>query len=140
MEESAVDETLVRFIRGEVDPRVFPHREHVRMGFEMLRRHDFTATALHYSDALRKMTAKIGKPEVFHQTTTIAFLALIAERMQRDGAVEFEEFAAANRDLMAKTVLAGWYSPERLASEAARKTFLLPDQVGLRSDAAKPAS
>ena len=26
------------FIRGEVDPGRFPHREHVRMGFEILRR------------------------------------------------------------------------------------------------------
>jgi hypothetical protein len=32
---------LERFVRGEVDPAAFPHREHVRMAFEMLRRHDF---------------------------------------------------------------------------------------------------
>ena len=48
---------LARFIRGEVDPRTFPHSEHVRMAFEMLRRHDFAQTALHYSGALRAMTA-----------------------------------------------------------------------------------
>ena len=44
---------LERFARGEVDPRNFPHREHVRMAFEMLRRHDFAETVLHYSRALR---------------------------------------------------------------------------------------
>jgi hypothetical protein len=121
---------LTRFIRGEIDPRTFPHRDHVRMGFEMLRRHTFVETALHYSEALRAMTTKIGKPEVFHQTTTVAFLALIAERLQAGKQADFSEFAAANPDLMGKSVLRRWYSPERLASEAARATFVLPDLPG----------
>lgn len=58
---------------------------------------------------------------------TIAFLAVIAERLEADGQTEFAAFAAANPDLMTKSVLARWYSAERLASEAARRTFLLPD-------------
>lgn len=126
----APDVELLRFIRGEVDPRAFPHGEHVRMGFEMLRRHDFAETCLHYSAALRAMTARIGKPEAFHQTVTIAFLAVIAERLKAGGQTEFAAFAAANPDLMTKSVLARWYSPERLGSDAARTTFLLPDRPG----------
>jgi hypothetical protein len=125
---------LEQFVRGEVDPRVFPHGEHVRMGFEMLRRHDFAAAAFHYSQALRAMTERIGKPQAFHQTVTIAFLALIAERMQAGGQsasqqLEFAAFAAANPDLMSKSILERWYSPQRLGSEAARATFLLPDRA-----------
>ncbi|HEV2286029.1 MAG TPA: hypothetical protein VGR80_08300, partial [Steroidobacteraceae bacterium] len=72
---------LERFVRGETDAARFPHREHLRMAFEMLARHDFPESVLHYSRALRAMTARAGKPEAFHQTVTIAFLALIAERM-----------------------------------------------------------
>jgi hypothetical protein len=117
---------LARFVRGELDPRAFPHREHVRMAFEMLRRHSFVETALHYSQALRTMTEKIGKPEVFHQTLTIAFLSLIAERMYPDGQHDFESFAAANPDLMDKSAVARCYSPERLSLDAARRTFILP--------------
>jgi hypothetical protein len=120
------EEELRRFIRGEQDPRVFPHREHVRMAFEMLRRHSFVETALHYSQALRLMTEKIGKPEVFHQTITIAFLSLIAERMHTQQAGEFESFVASNPDLMDKSAVARCYPPERLALEAARRTFILP--------------
>jgi hypothetical protein len=118
---------LVRFARGELDPGNFPHREHVRMGFEMLRRHDFAETAYHYSFALRAMTVRAGKPQAFHQTITIAFLALIAERMQTDDAADFLAFERANPDLMDGSALARWYRPERLAMEAARRTFLLPD-------------
>ena len=106
---------LLRFVRGEIDPRAFfPHGEHVRMGFEMLRRTYFAETCLHYSAALRGMTARIGKPEAFHQTMTIAFLAVIAERLEAGGQTDFAAFAAANPDLMTKSVLARWYSPERL--------------------------
>jgi len=32
---------LERFVRGEIERSAFPHREHVRMAFEMLRRHAF---------------------------------------------------------------------------------------------------
>ena len=120
------EEELRRFIRGEQDPRSFPHREHVRMAFEMLRRHSFVETALHYSQALRAMTEKIGKPEVFHQTLTIAFLALIAERMHTQGTCDFESFAASNPDLMDKSAVARCYPRERLALEVARRTFVLP--------------
>jgi len=97
------------------------------MAFEMLARHDFAETVLHYSRALRALTARAGKPEAFHQTVTIAFLALIAERMARGQADDFAAFVRANPDLLEKSVLGRWYGPEPLASEAARRTFLLPD-------------
>jgi hypothetical protein len=118
---------LERFMRGEVDPASFPHREHVRMAFEMLARHDFAETALHYSRALRTMTARAGKPEAFHQTVTIAFLALIAERREHRPADDFAAFARANPDLLEKSVLDRWYDTARLGSAAARRTFLLPE-------------
>ena len=118
---------LNQFIRGEVDPGKFPHREHLRMGFEMLRRHHFEEAALHYCGALRTMTARVGKPMAFHQTITIAFLALIAERMEAGQHADFEAFANANPDLIDKSALRRWYRPERLATDAARRTFVLPD-------------
>ena len=124
---SADSPDLGRFLRAETDPATFPHREHVRMAFEMLKRHDFPETVLHFSRTLRAMAEKVGRPEAFHQTITIAFLSLIAERLEAGGAEDFAAFAQANPDLLDKTLLARWYRPERLASAAARRTFLLPD-------------
>jgi hypothetical protein len=118
---------LARFVRGELDAGLFPHREHVRLGFEMLRRHDFVTSAYHYSLALRAMTARAGKPGAFHQTITIAFLALIAERLEAGPVADFLVFEQANPDLMDPRVLARWYRPERLTMAAARRTFVLPD-------------
>jgi hypothetical protein len=119
-----VEAELARFAEGDCDPANFPHREHVRMGFEMLLRHSFPETALHFSHALRKMAVRGGRPEAYHETITIAFLALIAERI--GGARDFESFSSLNPDLFDKRVLERWYSRERLASESARRTFLLP--------------
>lgn len=118
---------LGRFLRGDIDPAQFPHREHVRVAFEMLKRHDFPETVLHYSRALRTMAQRVGRPQAFHQTITIAFLSLIAERMERGGAVDYAAFAQANPDLLEKSVLRRWYRPEQLASEIARRTFVLPE-------------
>lgn len=121
------DAELARFVRGDCDPASFPHREHVRMAFEMLRRHSFAETALHYSQALRTMADRGGRPQTYHETITIAFLALVAERM--DDIADFESFASHNPDLLDKTVLERWYRPERLASDRARRTFILPEPL-----------
>jgi hypothetical protein len=118
---------LERFVRGEIAAASFPHREHVRMAFEMLRRHDFPETVLHYSRAVRTMARRAGKPQAFHQTVTIAFLSLIAERVEGGQWDDFAAFARDNPDLLDKGAVARWYRPERLASERARRIFLLPE-------------
>jgi hypothetical protein len=119
---------LARFVHGEIDAADFPHREHVRMAFEMLRRHDFVTTAQRYSQALRVMSSRAGRPQAFNQTLTIAFLSLIAERLEgAAGCADFAAFLAAQPQLLDKGALLRWYSPERLASDPARRTFLLPE-------------
>lgn len=118
---------LVEFVRGARDPAHFPHREHVRMGFEMLRRHDFLTSVQHYSQALRIMTARAGHPQAFNQTVTIAFLSLIAERMQQRPEADFAALVDAFPELLDKHCLARWYSRERLQSDVARTAFVLPD-------------
>ena len=119
--------TLQRFVRGEICAADFPHREHVRMAFEMLRCHDFAESVLHFSHTLRDMAARAGRPQAFNQTITVAFLAVIAARMQAAGDTDFAGFAAVNPDLFDRALLARWYRPEQLASPLARGSFVLPD-------------
>ena len=123
----AETEELARFLDGAVAAGDFPHREHVRMAFALLRRHEFTDAVLRYANALRGITQRAGKPEGFNLTVTIAFLALIAERMAAGTAQDFAAFARANPDLFVKGILARWYRPEQLASPLARRVFLMPD-------------
>jgi hypothetical protein len=119
--------TLQRFVRGEIAAADFPHREHVRMAFEMLRQHDFAESVLHYSRTLRAMAARAGKPQAFNQTITVAFLAVIAQRLAAAPGADFAHFAACNADLFDRSLLARWYRPEQLASPLASRSFVLPD-------------
>jgi len=130
---------LTRFVRGETDAAAFPHREHVRMAFEMLRRHDFAESVWLYSRALRTMTARAGRPEAFNQTVTICFLSLVAERMEAP-ASDFESFAGGHPDLFHKEALARWYPRERLAADITRRIFVLPDPALPAGCAAAPAT
>jgi hypothetical protein len=118
---------LERFLRGEIDAAAFPHREHVRMAYEMLRRYEFAESVWHLSRTLRALAAKAGKPQAFNQTVTIAFLSLIAECLEHGHSADFAAFQRDNAGLLDRNALARRYRPERLASDAARRIFLLPD-------------
>jgi hypothetical protein len=117
---------LARFVRGEIHTADFPHREHARMAFEMLRRHDFAETVWLFSRTLREMAGRAGKSQAFNQTVTIAFLSLIAERMEQTRPADFITFARDNAELFDKGVLARWYPRQQLAAEITRRVFVLP--------------
>jgi hypothetical protein len=120
---------LAAFVRGERDARGFPHREHVRLAVAMLGRCDFLTSVQHYSQGLRIMTARAGRPEAFNQTLTLAFLALIAERLEENPGAGFEQLVRACPELLDKACLGRWYSRARLESPLARNGFLLPDRL-----------
>lgn len=119
-------EALARFEAGEIDPAGFSHRDHVRMGFELARRTPFTEAADRFAKALRRVTEAAGRPEKYHDTITVAFMALITERLGDDRDQDFEAFAEANPDLFDAGVLERWYGRERLFSPQARRAFVLP--------------
>ena len=120
---------LSAFLRGEIDNSNFHHDDHVRIGFEILRHHTFGDAAAAVSRSLRSITARAGRPEAYHETITLAFLSLIAERLAAGNYLDFESFAGANADLLNKSALERWYTRDRLGSELARKTFVLPGAV-----------
>jgi hypothetical protein len=118
---------LTAFLHGELDARVFHHADHVRVAFEVLERHPFVEAAALVSAALKAMAVRAGNPSAYHETITLAFLALIAERRAAGGFCDYAAFAAANPDLLDKAVLTRWYGPHKLGSETARRIFVLPD-------------
>jgi len=119
-------ELLADFISGRLDPKAFPHREHVRLSYELLERHSFPEALLHLAQGLRRLAAKAGHLERYHETITAAFLSLIAERRWRADYDNFEHFEKANPDLLQKEFLARIYPATVLTSQMARETFVLP--------------
>jgi hypothetical protein len=124
--KSVGTEALRAFEAGAIDPAQFPHSEHVRYGYEMLARYSFGDAIARFARGLKLLTANAGKPEAYHETITIAFLALINERRAHAAAQTWKEFEASNTDLFDKRCLERWYGAEQLASNLARRTFCLP--------------
>src|SRR5256885_11047631 len=123
-DESAI-EKLRAFEAGRVDPAKFAHREHVRLGYEMLCRHSFGEAISRFSRGLRLLATRAERPQLYHETVTVAFLALINERRVRNGAKNWNEFQRQNADLFDKRCLEQWYSREQLGTDLARQTFCL---------------
>jgi hypothetical protein len=126
----AVPAELAAFLHGKTDGATFRHADHIRVAFEMLQRHAFLDAAAAYSTALKDIAARAGHPAAYHETITVAFLSLVAERCAERDYADFAAFATANADLMDKSVLRHWYGPARLGSAIARRTFVLPQPAG----------
>ena len=122
----AATEELRAFESGALDPAKFPHAEHIRLGYEMLARHPFGEALMRFSRGLQLLAAKAGRPQVYHETITVAFLALINERRACGGPQSWSEFQKTNPDLFDKRCLEKWYGAEQLGSDLARRTFCLP--------------
>ena len=130
MSEIEGADLLAEFEEGRIDPARFPHREHVRVSYELLQRYPFPEALLHLARGLRRLAVKAGHPEAYHETITAAFLALIAERQLSGRYACFEDFAARNADLFRKQLLREFYDPALLQSSLARQTFVLPRGTG----------
>lgn len=110
----------------------FHHADHVKMAFLYLSRLPALEAIQRFSAALIRFATSKGKPELYHETVTWAFLLLIRDRMARAGRPQtWTEFAAGNADLLTSKddVLKRYYCGETLSSELARRTFLFPDKA-----------
>jgi hypothetical protein len=104
----------------------FDHAGHVRAACLYLRQNSFPAALAKMSSALRTYAAARGKPDRYHETITMASLALINERLQlRGGGGDWQGFLEQNHELLDRRLLTHYYRPETLASPAARRVFIL---------------
>src|SRR5881227_4143955 len=97
--EPSVEQELTALETGALNPANFPHPEHVRLGYEMLGRHSFGEAIFRFSRGLKLLAAKAGKPQIYHETVTVAFLALINERRAIAATQTWDAFKARNADL-----------------------------------------
>jgi hypothetical protein len=105
----------------------FHHADHIRLAWIYLREYPLLEAIDHFSTSLKRFAAHHGVPGLYHETITWAYLLLIHERM--NGETTFDAFRTAHPDLFTwkPSVLARYYTPETLASEHARRVFVMPD-------------
>ena len=112
-----------------LDSAEFRHEGHVRAGYLMLRTDDFLAATARMRRALKRYSTSRGRPGMYHETQTVAFMALINERMQVAGdAGGWDAFARTHPDLLDARLIERYYRPETLESDLARRIFLLADR------------
>jgi hypothetical protein len=130
---ASTNEALVSEFEQGRAPGDFHHADHVRVAFAYVSRFPFLEAVERFSAALKRFAVSKGKPNLYHETITWAYLFLIRERIARSGCNQsWEEFAVCNSDLLIWRggVLATLYRPETLDSDLARHTFVLPDGGG----------
>jgi hypothetical protein len=122
---------IVRFENCTLPNESFHHADHLRMAFLYLRRYPALEALQRFSVSLTRFAAAHGKPDLYNETVTWAFLLLIRERMVRAGCEQtWLQFAAANSDLLQwkDNVLKKYYREETLQSDLAKRIFLFPDK------------
>lgn len=130
-------EIIAQFEQGLAPGGSFRHADHIRTAFAYVAEYSALEGLQKFSAALRRFAAVQGKPGLYHETITWAYLFLIRERMQRACRPQtWDEFAATNPDLLSWDresggILSRYYRPETLKSPTARAVFLLPDKIDL---------
>jgi CDP-diacylglycerol--glycerol-3-phosphate 3-phosphatidyltransferase len=110
----------------------FHHGDHVRAAWLCLRRLGLLDALEAVSNGIRALAEAQGRPAKYHATVSWLYVLVIHERMESDPSdTTWESFATRNPDLFANwTPFVGrYYTPERLRSPLARRTFVLPDRA-----------
>lgn len=120
------DNQFEREVRsGQFPLAQFNHRAHLRLAFILLRRARFLEACIAMRETLQTLALRAGKPGLYHETMTIAFMSIVAERIADGDAATFDELLARNPDLSDRALLQRYYPPEILASARARQQFVL---------------
>jgi|ERR1700728_51701 hypothetical protein len=105
----------------------FGHVAHVRAAYLYLRQSAFGGALERIRRAIRNYAAHRGMPDQYHETITVAYVALIQQHIcERGDAGGWAAFARDNPELFKPDLLSQFYPQAQLASELARRVFVLP--------------
>lgn len=128
------DELIDLFEQAALPGEAFTHEAHVRAAWCYLTRYPFAEALWRFSTALRRFAAAQGAAEKYHETITVAWMAIVAGRIDEGHEESWSDFARSHADLLRSGLapLAPWYSNAVLRSERAKRTFVLPVADGGR--------
>jgi hypothetical protein len=107
-------------------PACFDHAAHVRAGYLYLRCAPFPQATAAMCATITRYAGALGQPDRYHETITVAFMALINAQMRGSGdGGDWEQFRARNPQLLRSDALLAYYPRAVLESRAARSCFTL---------------
>lgn len=134
-QERAANRALISEFELGRAPGDFHHADHMRVAFAYVAEFPLLEAISGFSHALKRFALSKGKPHLYHETITWAYLFLIHERIERAGFIQcWEEFSGHNADLLVwkPGILERYYAPTTLDSDLARGTFVFPDRAVLQ--------
>jgi hypothetical protein len=124
--------SIQSFESGALDVEAFDHDAHIYIAWLYLDEYPVLTATQRYSDALQRLTTRLGIPGKYHETITWFFMLLIDERRRESADDDWFAFRRCNDDLFARgerSILNRYYRRDTLASDIARRTFVLPDRL-----------
>ena len=129
------DEEFLRALEMcELPESAFGHAAHVRAAYLYLRADEFCGALERTRRAIRAYAQHLGKAERYHETITVAYLALIQQHMrQRGDGGGWAAFERDNPELLRPGLLLEFYPKAQLESDLARQVFVLPHSISVRN-------
>jgi len=122
--------------RCELPNENFHHLSHLHVAWVYLCESDSTDVAAEKMRAtLRRFAAVQGQPHKYHDTITLFWVRLLGALRDRNSAETLDEVVHAHPELLEKNFPLSYYSPKRLFSDHARKSWVDPDLKPLPFDA-----
>ena len=121
------DEFLQAFHSCRLPNSEFRHADHLRLAWLHLRRATFPDALEQVRNGIRRFAEHHGAPHLYHDTVTTAWVRLLATHHEST----FAEFLRANEPRLTAALLHRFWTPEVLASDAARQHWVPPDRAGL---------
>ncbi len=117
--------------QSRIEAGAFDHEAHVYLAWLYLGEYPLTEAIDRFTSALKRLTLRLGVPGKYHETISWFYLLIIAERREGQARQDWTAFKAENDDLFRRdgNVLSRYYSKETLASNTARRAFVLPDRL-----------
>ena len=110
----------------------FSHDDHIRVAWLYLQEMPLTSAIDRFREGAKAFARSKGKPEVYNETMTWAYMILVAERIARCcDPSSWERFMERSQDLLEPkhAVLKRYYREETLFSDFARRVVVLPDRA-----------
>jgi hypothetical protein len=121
------DDFAEAFELGNIAPADFDHAAHLRAAFCLVRRDPFLEACIAMRNGLQDLARRAGRPGLYHETITLAFMSIVAQRVAGQPVLGWDGFLAAHPDLADRALLGRWYRRETLESAQARARFVMPD-------------
>lgn len=127
--QARVADIVEAFEKATLDPAGFDHEAHILVAWHYLQELSLLDAIKRFTSAIKQLTRALGVPSKYHETITWFYLIKIAERCKAAPGADWPAFRAANADLFAwrPSLVEKHYSKALLASETARRMFVLPD-------------